>query len=145
MDKARTEDGKLFFSLTRSGSKIRLQRKPYSGVFYALACLQYSEALRSYEDENGDVEPRQKEDYLDAALNMYSLNRIFTNMRLRDAHIRNQDVGFTQPFRHKCALQGTTPFSAGWRTPCCAAPTPSLARTDPAWTRASRSSCASPP
>ena len=47
LDKARTEDGKLFFSLTRSGSKIRLQRKPYSGVFYALACLQGVNSIES--------------------------------------------------------------------------------------------------
>ena len=52
--------------MTRSGSKIRLQRKPYSGVFYMLACLQYFEALRLF-----DAEPRQKETYLEAALSMY--------------------------------------------------------------------------
>ena len=60
--------------MTKSGSKIRLQRKPYSGVFYMLACLQYFEALRLFEAENGcafDAESRQKEAYLDAALNMY--------------------------------------------------------------------------
>ena len=61
--------------MTKSGTKIRLQRKPYSGVFYMLACLQYFEALRLFEDENGgstyNAEPRQKEAYLEAALNMY--------------------------------------------------------------------------
>ena len=40
LDRAKTADGNLFFSVTKSGSKIRLQRKPYSGVFYAMACLQ---------------------------------------------------------------------------------------------------------
>ena len=39
-----------------------------------MACLQYYEALRLFECENGsalDAEPRQKEAYLDAAMNMY--------------------------------------------------------------------------
>ena len=39
-----------------------------------LACLQYFEALRLFEAENGcafDAESRQMEAYLDAALNMY--------------------------------------------------------------------------
>ena len=40
LDRAKTADGKHFFSVTKSGSKIRLQRKPYSGVFYAMACVQ---------------------------------------------------------------------------------------------------------
>ena len=74
LDNSKAEDGKLFFSLTRAGCKIRLQRKPYSGVFYVMACLQYYEALRLFECENGsalDAEPRQKEAYLDAAMNMY--------------------------------------------------------------------------
>ena len=39
-----------------------------------MACLQYFEALRLYEDENDgsplDVESREKESYLDAAVDM---------------------------------------------------------------------------
>ena len=53
LDKAKDEAGLLFFSTTRAGARLHLQRKPYAAVFYAQGMLQYWRMLRTIEDEGG--------------------------------------------------------------------------------------------
>ncbi|KAH8062105.1 RNA lariat debranching enzyme [Aureococcus anophagefferens] len=54
LDKAKDDQGLLFFSLSRDGSeRLHLQRKPYAAVFYVQGKLSYWRMLKVIEDEGG--------------------------------------------------------------------------------------------
>ena len=54
LDSAKDENGLLFFSTSRDGSrKLHFQRKPYSAVFYVQGKLSYWRMLKVIEDEGG--------------------------------------------------------------------------------------------
>jgi N-acylglucosamine 2-epimerase len=56
LDCAKDEAGLLFFSTSRDGrSRLHLQRKPYSAVFYVLGLLEFWKALRTHAAEGGGV------------------------------------------------------------------------------------------
>jgi len=47
LDKAKRDDGMLFFSTTREGEGLHYQRKPYTAVFYILAHLEFYQAIQT--------------------------------------------------------------------------------------------------
>ena len=46
LERLKDEHGRLFFSVSRNGcTPLHFQRKPFAGMFYCLACVEYSQAL----------------------------------------------------------------------------------------------------
>jgi N-acylglucosamine 2-epimerase len=72
-----SDEGLLFFSTTREGHGLHFQRKPYTAVFYILACLEFSAAIKAREVAGSDVAGFSRADFVQKAVGMFNRFRVW--------------------------------------------------------------------
>lgn len=66
-----SDEGLLYFSTTRTGHGLHFQRKPYTAVFYILACLEFAAAIKLREDAKLDVGGFDRAEFVGKAVEMF--------------------------------------------------------------------------